>query len=209
MGPAGTPPQQQWQAPYPGGQSGQPAYMNNQNAYSPPPQNRNGKRIGLAVAAVVAVGAAVTFGIVQLTGSGDSSTPPTPSPSTPTSSPVPPTTAPSTPDSTNQNATASNVGVSKAGCAQAASDLDAFNASSPSTHGGKDFQIKADRDLATKLGNDAQLATDPDVKAAIQTEADTWNQFADYYAAGDAVGMGDTITKTKNAIAAVQDICRS
>ncbi|MFL6117296.1 MAG: hypothetical protein ACJ786_38975, partial [Catenulispora sp.] len=196
------------------------------------PPRRNGLKIGLAAAAVAAVGVGVAVGVAAMGGSGTpqtnppvssssttstgptrpvSSTPETPDSSTPDSPSSPDDSAPSSPDSLpapdSDSTTPSESGGIKAGCAEASHHLDAFNAANPAANGGKDFQIKADRDLASNLAADARLATDPAVKAAIQSESDSWKKFADYYAKGDTKGMSNTIPETSKAIAAVNTAC--
>jgi hypothetical protein len=128
------------------------------------------------------------------------------SPATPTSTP---TSADSLPAPDPGPTTATEPDGVKAGCAEASRDLDAFNAANPAAHGNKQFQIKADRDLASNLAADARMATDPAVKSAIQSEADSWNRFADYYEKGDTKGMSNTIPQTSNAISAVNKACSS
>ncbi|NUR27998.1 MAG: hypothetical protein HOV83_19510, partial [Catenulispora sp.] len=210
----------------------QPSYL-----VQPPPR-RSGLKIGLAVAAVVAVSAGATFAVTELIHSGTSSqaNPPVSSSSDGATGPTAtaPSTTPSTTPPTNHSTPNGTTGSSsnglndldgetttpatsatssrsnggaKAGCAEASHDLDAFNASNPAANGDKDFQIAADRKLASNLANDAKMATDPAVKAAIQSESDSWKKFADFYAAGDSKGMSDTIPETSKAIAAVNTAC--
>jgi serine/threonine protein kinase len=195
------------------------------------PQRRNSLRIGLAAAAVAVLGVGVTVAVAA-TGGHDSpqtnppvsSSPTNPTGSTTSGTPGPSTsstsTSPATPTSTPTSAdslpapdpgptTATEPDGVKAGCAEASRDLDAFNAANPAAHGNKQFQIKADRDLASNLAADARMATDPAVKSAIQSEADSWNRFADYYEKGDTKGMSNTIPQTSNAISAVNKACSS
>ena len=194
----------------------------------PTPQRRNGLRIGLAAAAVAVIGVGVTVAVAASGNGSPQAGPPVSSSSTnstgPTTSTPGPTasstsssssilstpTDPSSSDTSLDDSTiSSSPDGTKAGCAEASRDLDAFNASNPAAHGGKDFQIKADRDLAANLAVDARIATDPAVKAAIQSESDSWNKFADYYEKGDTKGMGNTIPQTSNAIDAVHKACNS
>ena len=202
-------------------------YLASQSLSQPPPPPRqgggNGLKIGIAVAAVAAVAGLAALGISQMSHSGTPSagqstaTNPT-NPTNPTSS-TSPTGTPTTsqalvPTSSSQDTSTSAgsppspAGV-KAGCTEAARDLNAFNAANPAGHGDKDFQIAADRDLASKLAADAAMATDPAVKSAIQSEADSWNTFANDYANGDTTGMSQTIPQTSKAISAVNTACNT
>jgi serine/threonine protein kinase len=181
-----------------------------QPRYATPPKPGNGSKIALAVGAVVVVSVLTTLGITQLTRSGSPSAGPTTSSRSQsgTTSGTTPGTSAMTTDSqtTTSGSTPPNPGP-KAGCAEASRDLTAFNTSNPAGHGGKDFQISADHDFASELSSDADLATDPTVKAAIQSEADAWNKFADYYAASDTSGMETTIPETTRALVAVNKAC--
>ncbi|MFL6117734.1 MAG: serine/threonine-protein kinase [Catenulispora sp.] len=207
--------------PSPTQSSGLPAY---QPSYLvQPPPRRAGLRIGLAAAAVVAVGLGGTLGVVYLAHSdkstqtnppvsSSSTTAPTSTPSTtPSTTPdTSPSTSPSTPPPTTPTTSPTpNPSGDKAGCAEASRDLTAFNKSNPAAHGGKDFQIAADRNLAANLSADADLATDPAVKTAIQNESDLWRKFADFYAAGNAAGMYSMSTQIKQVTTAVQTTCGS
>ncbi|GAA2022818.1 hypothetical protein GCM10009839_20380 [Catenulispora yoronensis] len=195
----------------------------------PTPPRRNGLKIGLAAAAVAAIGVGVAVGVASMGGSGKPQTSPPVSststgptgptgpstPSRPTSPSSPDSSTPTSPDSLDTSTSPESLDTSttpvasggKAGCAEASRDLDAFNASNPAANGGKDFQIAADRKLASNLAADAKIATDPAVKTAIQSESDSWKKFADYYAAGDTKGMSNTIPETSKAIAAVNTAC--
>ncbi|GAA1995964.1 serine/threonine-protein kinase [Catenulispora subtropica] len=198
-----------------------------------PPPRRSGLKVGLAVAAVVAVSAGATFAVTELMHSSGSSqtNPPVSSgptgptrPTGPTTAPSPPPTTPTSPDGVttstspdsltttgpNDETTSTSPSTptgAKAGCGEASRDLDAFNASNPAANGGKDFQIAADRKLADNLAADAKLATDPAVKTAIQSESDSWRKFADFYEKGDSQSMSKTIPETSKAIAAVNTAC--
>ncbi|NUP52909.1 MAG: serine/threonine protein kinase [Catenulispora sp.] len=216
-----------WQIPMP---PNQPPYAGQR------PPRRNGLKIGVAAAAVVAIGVGVTVAVAATGDSGtpqshqststltstptrstEPTTPTAPDNSTPTTqdSPTPDDSTSSSPDSLStdppapDSSTATGPSAVKAGCAEASRDLDAFNASNPAANGGKDFQIKADRALAANLAADARLATDPAVKAAIQSESDSWKKFADYYAASDTQGMSKTIPETSKAINDVHKACDS
>ncbi|NUR64055.1 MAG: serine/threonine protein kinase [Catenulispora sp.] len=199
----------------------------------PAPRHRTGLRVGLAAAAVAVIGVGVTVAVAATGGHGSpqgnppvssSSTKPTGSPTSSTPGPSTSTTSttatdpsspssstPSSPDSlpSPDPSTPTPPSGIKAGCAEASRDLDAFNASNPAAHGDKDFQIKADRNLASNLAADARMATDPTVKTAIQSESDSWSKFADYYAKGDTKGMSSTIPQTSSAISAVNKACSS
>jgi serine/threonine protein kinase len=199
--------------PYLAGQTlnaGPPPHPGNGNGSG----NGNGLKVVLAVAAVVAISTVGTLGISHLMHSGtpqaggsSSSTPaPTPTTAPPTSAPTStpdPTATDSGPTSSDTSDTSDNSGGAKPGCNEASRDLNAYNSLNAAAHGDKDYQIRADRDLAANLTADAA----PTVKAAIQSEADSWNTFADDYAKGDVSGMNDTIPKTGKAISAVQKAC--
>ena len=219
--------------PYPALGPQQPAFLASQSLNSPPPPrangngNGNGAKVAAVVAAVVAVAVLGTLGATQLMGhstpsAGQSSTPivstgsstgtPTDTPTTAsTTAPTSDSAAP--PDPTQSTSTSDSPppdpNGAKAGCTEASRDLDAFNAANPAGHGDKAFQIKADRDLADKLNADAALATDPAVKSAIQSEASSWNTFADDYEKDDMNGMRQTIPQTSKDIAAVNTACNS
>ncbi|MEZ0113033.1 serine/threonine protein kinase [Catenulispora sp. EB89] len=203
-------------------------YLASQALNPPPPRKGSGAKIAAVVAAVAVVAVLATLGATQLmhhssptagptntTSSTNSTTSTTSSTGNPTGSPSTsaPTTDSAAPSDPTQDTTTSSgppsPGGVKAGCAEANSDLNAFNASNPAGTGDKTYQIKADHDLADKLDADAALATDPAVKTAIQNEASSWNTFADDYANNDTSGMSQTIPQTTKDIAAVNTACNS
>jgi serine/threonine protein kinase len=213
-------------SPYSSGPPHPPTpYLAGQSLPPPPPPQRknNGLKIGLGVAAVVAVSTLGTLGVTKMMHSGTPQAGPTTSPSSntvtptgaPTTSQATSATTPSSPDSltsptaTRSASTAPSPDGVKAGCAEAARDLKAFNDSNPAGSHDKGIEIQADRDLASKLSADAALATDPAVKSAIQKESDSWKTFADDYAADDTSGMNKMITQTSDDIGLVNDACTS
>ena len=209
---------QQYQQPAP--------YLASQSLAQPAPARSggNGLKIGIGAAAVLLVAGLVALAVTQGSHHGTPVAGPTTSTSSTTTSNGPTTPAGTTSSSravaptntdtgtdtqdtsTSDSSPPSPDGV-KPGCSEASRDLNAFNTANPAGHGGKDFQIAADRDLASKLSADAAMATDPAVKTAIQAEADSWKTFADDYEKGDTNGMSQTIPQTTKDIAAVNTAC--